>query len=42
MPAMDTTALHAAARHRAHELRNAAFADLFARLRALVLRRRSP
>lgn len=41
MAAMDTTRLHDAARHRAHELRNAAIADAIDRLLALFARRRS-
>lgn len=41
MPAMDTTTLHAAARRRAHALRQAAIAAFIDRLLALVLHRRS-
>lgn len=39
MAAMDTTTLHATARRRAHELRNAAIADAIERVLAFVLRR---
>jgi len=39
MPAMDTTTLHAAARRRANELRNAAIADAIERVLAFLFRR---
>ncbi len=41
MHAMDTTRLHAAARRRAHELRNAAISEVIDRMLAFFTRRRS-